>query len=206
MKLPFLVRLNLQHFASDVTNNDDPVKDELDNPDANGGADPEDKPEGDKPTDSKTFTQEDIDRIVKERLERERKKREEAIQKEREEAERKRLAENEQYKELADKLQAQLDAIKEDALKAKKDALLAKAGYTEEQIEKYSKYVDGTTDEELAESVEALKADIPPQTKTYADPHVNNGPKNEPKKTDLQQKGKSMYQRLKEKGKIRGRK
>lgn len=205
MPLPFLVRLNLQHFASDETKIDETDTNEIDDKDTEGDTGKDDDKQSDKQADSKTFTQEDIDRIIKERLEREKKKRDEALQKEREEAERKRLEEEGKYKEVAEKLQAQLNAIQGDALKAKKDALLAKAGYTDEQIAKYLKYVDGTTDEELAESVKALIADIPPQTKTYADPHVNNGPKNEPKKTDLQEKGKTMYQRLKEKGKLRGR-
>jgi hypothetical protein len=111
--------------------------------------------------------------------------------------------ENEQYKELAEQLQSELDEIKKAALNAKKESLLAKAGYTEEQIAKYAKYVEGETDEELEQSVEDLLKDIPPRTKTYADPHVYNGRKNEPKKTDLKDKGKSMYQRLKEKGKLR---
>jgi hypothetical protein len=126
----------------------------------------------------------------------------EGFQKEREEAERKRLEEEGKYKEIAESLQAKLDAIQGDALKAKKEALLVKAGYTEDQVAKYLKYVDGSNDDELTQAVEALKADIPPKPR-YADPGVGNGAKQEPKKTDLQEKGKTMYQRLKEKGKIR---
>lgn len=138
------------------------------------------------------YTQEDVERILEERLEQARRKQE-----------KEKLKENEQYKELAEQLQSELDEIKKAALNAKKESLLAKAGYTEEQIAKYAKYVEGETDEELEQSVEDLLKDIPPRTKTYADPHVYNGKKNEPKKTDLKDKGKSMYQRLKEKGKLR---
>lgn len=201
-KNKFLLPLKIQYFAEedkkDETKIDETGTNDIDeNKNTEGETGQEDKQ-----AESKTFTQEDIDRIVKERLDREKKKRDEAVQKERDEAERKRLEEEGKYKEVAEKLQAELDAIKGDALSAKKESLLAKAGYTEEQITKYLKYIDGTNDEELSESVEALKADVPPTPK-YADPHVNNGTKIEPKKTDLQETGKSMYQRLKEKGKIR---
>jgi uncharacterized protein YdaU (DUF1376 family) len=51
----------------------------------------------------RTFTQDDIDRIVKERLEREHKKQDEAATKAREEAEKKALEEQGKHKELADK-------------------------------------------------------------------------------------------------------
>lgn len=125
------------------------------------------------------------------------------LQKERDEAERKKLEENEQYKELAEQLKAELETIKSNALKAKKEALLAKAGYTDEQVTLLVNSLAGETDEELTESIEKLKTVIPPNHKPYADPSVGNGQKQEPKKTDLRDKGKSLYQRLKEKGKIK---
>jgi hypothetical protein len=199
MPVPFLLKLNLQKFA------DNPPQDPPTDPPTDGGDEPGDKPTDgapDKGAEPKTFTQEQLDAIIADRLARERKKREDAEKALRDDEERKRLADNQQYKDLADKLQAQLDAIKGDALGAKKEALLAKAGYTQDQIEKYVKYVDGETDEQLSEAVEALKADIPPKPK-FADPSPGNGGKQEPKKTDLHEKGKTMYQRLKEKGKIR---
>lgn len=194
--------MHLQFFAAQEEQEQDDQQTNEANTDENitEGVPGEDQQQ--QTAESKGFTQEDVDRIVKERLERERKKREEAIQKERDEAERKRLAENEEYKELADKLQAQLDAMQEETVKAKKDALLIAAGYTTDQIEKYGKYVEGSTEEELKQSVEALKADIPPKPK-YADPGVGNGQKQEPKKKSLEDTGRTMYQRLKAKGKIR---
>jgi hypothetical protein len=204
----FRLPLNLQFFAEGEE--DDEKKDgALDNKDPQGGqpenttdttseenqdnqtSDKDDKNEkAGKP--KLLYTQEDVDRILEERLEQARRKQE-----------KEKLKENEQYKELAEQLQSELDEIKKAALNAKKESLLAKAGYTEDQIAKYAKYVEGETDEELEQSVEDLLKDIPPRTKTYADPHVYNGKKNEPKKTDLKDKGKSMYQRLKEKGKLR---
>jgi hypothetical protein len=199
MPVPFLLKLNLQRFA------DNPPQDPPTDPPTEVVDDPGENPTGgapDKGAEPKTFTQDQLDAIIADRLARERKKQEDAERKIREEAERKKLEENEEYKTLATKLQEQLDAIKGDALGAKKEALLAKAGYTQDQIEKYVKYVDGETDEQLSEAVEALKADIPPKPK-FADPSPGNGGKQEPKKTDLHDTGVSMYQRLKAKGKIR---
>lgn len=203
MKQDKLLRLNLQFFAEDnqgEENNDTQNEDQTNEPEGqeDGGGEPE---KHETPED-KAFTQEDIDRIVKERLDRERKKREEAIEREREEAERKRLEENEEYKDLADKYRKELEDIRTDALKAKKESLLAKAGYSEEQIGRYAKYLDGDSSEDLNASLEALKKDIPPK-KNYADPKPNNGTKQEPAKRDLTDKGKSNFQRLKELGRIK---
>lgn len=197
-----LLRMDLQHFAEqgEGQQEEEPKKDE----EIEGGNGEGEKHEGEsgKGSEPKTFTQEEIDRIIADRLARERKKQEEKEQQLRDEAERKRLEENEEYKELAQKLQEQLDAIQGDALKAKKEAALVKAGYSEGQAELFTKLVDGDTDEEIQASVDELKSTTPP-TKPYADPSTGNGHKQEPKKTDLQEKGKSTYQRLKERGLIR---
>lgn len=144
---------------------------------------------------TKTFTQAELDKIIADRLAREQKKRDEAIQKERDEAERKRLEEAQEYKVLADKYREELEAIKADALKSKKDALLAKAGYTDEQVERYRKFIDGETDEELAKSIETLKADVPPKP-TYVDPSPMNGERGKPEQVDSEEKGRSLFQRL----------
>lgn len=147
-------------------------------------------------TEEKTFTQAELDKIIADRLSREQKKRDEAVQKEREEAERKRLEEEQQYKELADKYREELEAIKADALKSKKDSLLIKAGYTDEQIEVLRNTVTGETDEELTQSIEALRAVITPKP-TYADPSAMNGGSNKPEPKDGEEVGKAMYERIK---------
>lgn len=205
-----LLRLDIQYFAEgEEEDKEGDGKDDSENKE-NEGSEGEsekdtdgnpDKAEGDS-KENKTFTQEDIDRIVKERLDREKRKREEVIQKERDEAERKRLEEQGEYKELADKLQAELDAIKGDALKAKKEALLVKEGYSEEQIGVVAKLLEGETDEELQASLDEVKVAISPK-RNYADPSAGNTKKNDPKPTDLTDKGRSAVRRLREKGKIR---
>lgn len=157
-----------------------------------------------KTDDSKTFTQEELDRIIAERLAREQKKREDAVKAAEAKAESDRLVEEGKYKELAEKLQAQL-AEKETALLAtKKTTLLKDAGYSEEQAKLFTSLLQGETDDELTTSLELLKAANPPQAKKeYADPSAGNGRKSEPEKVNASDVGKSVFQRLKEKGKIK---
>lgn len=149
-------------------------------------------------TEQKTFTQAELDKIIADRLAREQKKRDEAVQKEREEAERKRLEEQEQYKELADQYRQELEAIKADALTSKKDALLAKAGYTDEQIAVLRNTVAGETDEELTKAIEELKAVITPK-KSYIDPSPLGGGDGKPKPKDGEDIARDLYERIKHK-------
>lgn len=148
-----------------------------------------------KPEEEPKFTQADVDRIVKERLERERRKREEALERERKEAERKRLEEQQQYKELAEKYKAELEKKEAEALEANKRAMMAQAGYTEEQINRYAKYVVGSNEDEIKASLEELKADIPPKP-AYVDPSVMNPPVHKPKQESGYDYGKSLYERI----------
>lgn len=186
----FALPLNIQFFSADSgadgggtsTNDDDPTKDDIDLNKDTGGS-------GDTPED-KSFTQEDIDRIVAERLARDRKSREDA-------AERKRLEDEEQYKELANTYKQEIEALKADALKAKKDDLLFKAGYTDVQVGLLRKLVEGETDEEILSSIENVKIAVPVETvKDYVDPGVGNGIKVKPDNVDQYDKGKSLFARI----------
>lgn len=152
----------------------------------------------------KLFTQEDVERIIKERLARERRKAEEKAEQARKEAELKALEEQQKYKELYETLLQDLQAEKQHALQVKKEALLAQAGYTQEQIERYAKYLEGETEEELQTALETLKQDVPPKGTTYVDPTIKgNGAKQPPKQQDLYEYGKSMFDKLKESGRLR---
>jgi hypothetical protein len=106
------------------------------------------------------------------------------------------------FEEIAADLQKQLDAAKADALSEKKNAMLIREGYSAEQIERYSKYVVGSTEAELQTSLDELKVDVQPK-KAYADPASSNPQKVTPPAKDLHTKGKTSYQRLKELGRIR---
>jgi hypothetical protein len=172
-----------------------------------GGAG-EGKPEGgaDKPGEGgeKTFTQEELNAILQKRLAEEKQRQDKRKQEEAEEAERKRLEEQQEYQKLAEKYKEELDVIKAEATETKKVAALVKAGYSEEQVERYKKFVDGETDEEIADAVKVLVEDVPPKAqKTYADPALGNGGKGKPPAKDKESKGREAFQRLKKAGKIR---
>lgn len=170
---------------------------------ANDGGEPAKQPEGN--VKKVELTQEQLDAIIEGRLERERKKQAEKLAAEKQEAERKRLAENEEFKTLAEQYKAELEKIKEDARKSeinsKRTTLLMKAGYNEEQIARYGKFVEGETDEEMEASVELLKKDVPPTPK-YVDPNAGNGSRQTPAPKDKEEKGRSLFQRLKADGRV----
>lgn len=148
-----------------------------------------------KPEEEPKFTQAEVDRIIKERLEREKRKREEALERERQEAEKKRLEEQQQYKELYEKLQAELAEKEAKALEASKRAFMAQAGYSEEQINRYAKFITGSNEDEIKASLDELKADIPPKP-TYVDPSVMNPRVHTPKQESGYDYGKSLYERI----------
>lgn len=167
---------------------------------AKDGKEPDKDPKGDG--DEPKFTQAQLDAILSDRLKRDREKREAKEKADRDEAERKRLADNEDHKALAEKYRDELAALKEDAQRAKKEALLTKAGYSDEQIARYGKFVDGDTDEDLAEAVEQLKKDVPPTPK-YVDPSAGNSSRSKPTQVDKEDKGREAFKRLKQMGRIR---
>lgn len=165
---------------------------------ANDGGEPDKLPEGTK--DEPKFTQAQLDAIISDRLKREREKREADEKAARDEAERKRLEEQNDHKALADQYKQELDRLKEDARKATKTALLVKAGYNDEQVERYAKFVEGETEDEMKAAVEQLKQDVPPKA-PYVDPAgAGNNQRQTPKPKDKEDKGRSLYQRLKAQG------
>lgn len=160
--------------------------------DPNGGTNP--NPNGGEP--EKRFTQEDLERILKERLAQAKRKADEKAEEARKEAERKALEEQGKYKEMYEQLQKDLEVEKQNALATKKQALLVAEGYTKEQAERYVKFIDGTTDEELATAITTLKADIPPTTQ-YVDPaNAGNGGKKNPDPVSAYDEAKDLIKRL----------
>lgn len=153
----------------------------------------------------KTFTQEELDRIIKERLERERKKAEEKAEQKRKEIEREALEEQGKYKEMYEAIQKDLDAQKAQVLEARKETLLLGAGYKPEQVDRYKKYLTGESDDDLKEALETLKADIPPTgTSGGVDPATaGNGQKKKPEQEEPFSFGKELYDRLKKSGRLR---
>ena len=123
------------------------------------------------------------------------------LQKAQEEAEKKRLEEQNEYKKLYEKAVKELEEFKRQTLNAKKDALLAKAGYDDEQIRVLRNTLTGETDEELAQSIEQVKAVFPPKPK-YVDPSPMNGERDRPEPIDERDIGFKWGKILKSKGKI----
>jgi hypothetical protein len=124
------------------------------------------------------------------------------IKKAQEEAEKAKLEEQNEYKKLYEQAQQELSQIKEAALNAKKDALLAKAGYSDEQIALLRNSITGGTDEEISQSVSQLTAVIPPKP-NYVDPSPMNGERDKPEPVDERNIGVDLFKRLKAKGKIK---
>lgn len=214
MMMEKLLRLNLQTFASadngsEGTNTgtneeaqddtkggdgDGVITDDNQTEDVNGGESTDDN-KGEK-----LFTQEDMDRAIKKRLERKDAQEKEEKERIRREAEKEKLKENEEFKELADTYKAELEEYKAQVIEHSKEKALIKAGYSSEQVERYSKFVEGSTDEEISESVSELLKDIQP-TRTYADPSAGNSSKGKAPKKDSTKIGLDMYEKIK--GKIR---
>lgn len=115
-------------------------------------------------TTDKTFTQADVDRIVKERLQREQGKAEQLAQKAREEAEAKALAEQGKYKELFEKQQADLQAaaarVKALELQTLRNNVATKVGLPAAFVDR----LRGETEAEIEADAKSILAIIPKPT------------------------------------------
>src|SRR5690625_1323384 len=117
------------------------------------------------------------------------------IEREQEEAKRKELEETEQYKELYEQAIKEKEQARQEALATKKSAMLAQAGYDDEQTKLLAKLVEGETDEEISESIKLLKATIPAKD-NYGDPSAFNGAKEKPKTVDAEEVGRNAVSRV----------
>lgn len=151
----------------------------------------------------KTFTQAELEAIIKDRLDREKRKAEEKADQARKDAERKALEEQGEYKKMYEALQDDLREKERQVLEVKKHTLLLKAGYTEEQAERYVKYLTADSEEGLATDLETLKADIPPTAKGVDPSTQGNGQRREHKENSPYDYGKSVLERLKKSGRLR---
>lgn len=176
-----LLRLDIQFFAEDDTK-DESITETDD-------VDPKEDLTDDKTDEEKAFTQAEVDRIVKDRLARERKK-------QKEEEELKQAEEQGKYKELYEKTQEQLAEITRKSIL---ESALLKAGYTEDQIERYSKYVEGEDESEINESVQELVKDITPgnsKEQLGDDPSPYPAQRKTPAPKDGLEYGKQAYERI----------
>lgn len=124
-------------------------------------------------SDDKTFTQEEVNKLIQERLERDRKKRQE-------EAETDRLKEKEEFKELYEKTVSELQSLKEqEALRERNEKIiesLVKNGFDEERAKASLKWVSvQIEDEDSIDSV--VKEYVEAHQVEYADPTPSLGSK-----------------------------
>lgn len=149
-----------------------------------------------EPVDEKKFTQDDVDRIVKDRLARAKKDADDA-------AEKARLEEQGQYKELLDKANEEINQLRAEKAKAEREQsinskLLAK-GLSNEEVLKYSKYVDklAETDEELDVAVESVYSDfVAAKQATYKDPSAGFGDAKGSEQKGDDEVGRELFKRL----------
>ena len=109
----------------------------------------------------RTFTQAELDKIIKERLERESKKQKEAEAKAREEAERETLAKNQEWEKLAKKHEAELLEAQRRLKELELNELRTKAAAKYQLPLEMAERLRGETLEELEKDAEELKALIP---------------------------------------------
>lgn len=145
-------------------------------------------------TTDKTFTQADVDRIVKERLQREQGKAEQLAQKAREEAEAKALAEQGKYKELFEKQQADLqaaaDRVKALELQTLRNNVATKVGLPAAFVDR----LRGETEAEIEADAKSILAIIPKPTAPNI--NANSGGQPAPITTDTviaQKRQSGMY-------------
>ena len=101
------------------------------------------------------------------------------------------------YQAKIEKLDAKLSAHEAQHIDAMKREQMKKAYYSEGQIERYIEFVDGTTAEEIAESVSQLA--IPAAGDNFGDPSAFNGAKEKPVAADHSEIGRRAFDRVKHK-------
>lgn len=124
-------------------------------------------------SDDKTFTQEEVNKLIQERLERDRKKRQE-------EAETERLKEKEEFKELYEKTVSELQELKErEALRERNEKIIESFknhGFDDERAKASLKWVSvQIEDDDSIESV--VKEYVESHQVDYADPTPSLGSK-----------------------------
>lgn len=112
----------------------------------------------------KTFTQAELDAILKDRLDRDRKARETQAQKERDDAEQKRLQEQGEFQKIAENEKARADKAEAELQQVRFDALRAKVAVDHKLPPEWAARLIGEDEAALAEDAKALAKTLVPQT------------------------------------------
>lgn len=105
----------------------------------------------------------------------------------------------ESYQAKIEALDAKIAEFEAKKIDDNKRELMRKYRYTDAQIERYLKFVEGETSEEIERSIIKLIDDIPPAGDKFADPSPMNGVKQKPKPDDPGEVGKTLFERIKHK-------
>lgn len=107
----------------------------------------------------------------------------------------------ESYVKKSEELDAKLAEFKAEKVGEVKRETLRNLHYTDDQIERYSRYIDGETAEEIKQSAFKLMSDVPPKD-SFGDPSPLNGTKQRPtgnSQSKFEEIGKRAYERVKHK-------
>src|SRR5699024_6112902 len=103
----------------------------------------------------------------------------------------------ESYQSKIETLDAKLAAHEAQHIDAMKREEMKERHYSDKQIERYIEHINGTSKEEIAESVSQL--DIPPANDNFVDPSPFNGRAAKPKTVDHTEIGRQAFGRIKHK-------
>lgn len=105
----------------------------------------------------------------------------------------------EAYKAKIEALDAKIAEYAAKKVDDLKREAMRKWHYTDAQIERYLKFIEGETSEEIERSIAELAQDIPPAGDNFADPSPFNGLKQKPAPADPGEVGKTLFERIKNK-------
>lgn len=104
----------------------------------------------------------------------------------------------EAYQSKIEALDEKLAKYRADNIADRKREAMQKMNYSNQQIERYLKHVEGETEEEIKQSVFNLMLEIPPAI-NYIDPNPMSGRSYRPKHKDPTELGKKVFERIKDK-------
>lgn len=98
-----------------------------------------------------------------------------------------------------DKLDERIEQHYSSLIENRKIEAMKRYKYSDEQIEKYSTFIEGETIDEIRHSVIKLSDDIPPADEKYlGDPSLNNGATSKPRMRDARDVAEEVFQRVKQ--------
>src|SRR5699024_9952882 len=104
-------------------------------------------------------------------------------------------AEQTELQAKIDEIDAKIEQYRINAVQARKEQAMRRFNYSDEQIQKYVKFVEGDTADEIDRSVLQLSKDIAPNN-YYGDPSINNGAASKPKAVDKKEIGRNAVKRI----------